>query len=59
MLANAPMVMTGQARRRILFLKAQYEARIGKDLIVAIVWIDSALNNGLVESQPAIGLLRR
>jgi hypothetical protein len=53
--ADAPMVITDQARRRILFLKAQYEARIGKDMIVAIVWIDSALNNGLVESQPAIG----
>jgi hypothetical protein len=55
MQANAPFAMTDDAKRRILFLTTQYEAKIGKDAIAAILWIDSDLNNGKVESQPAIG----
>jgi hypothetical protein len=53
--ADAPFAITDQAKRRILLLSTECEARIGKGVIAAILWIDSNLNNGMIESQPAIG----
>ena len=55
MQTSALFVITDEAKRRIQFLTAQYEAKIGKNAIAAILWIDSDLNNGILESQPAIG----
>ena len=53
--ADIPFAITDQAKQKILLLSAQYEAKIGKDVIAAILWIDSGLNNGRIDSQPAIG----
>jgi hypothetical protein len=50
-----PFAITEQARGRIEALAKQQEAKIDKKVIVAILWLDSTLNKGLLQSQPAIG----
>jgi hypothetical protein len=48
--------ITENAKRRIVSLTKEYEAKIKEDAIAAIVWLDSDLNNGIImDSQPVIG----
>src|SRR5260370_3499828 len=47
--------ITANAKRRIASLTNEYEAKIKKDAIAAIIWLDSDLNDGTAESQPVIG----
>lgn len=53
--ANVKFNITENAKRRIVSLTKEYEAKIGKDAIAAILWLDADLNAGAVESQPAVG----
>lgn len=55
MQAPVPFAITDQARRRIDSLTREFEAKINKKAVVAVLWLDSALNRGLLQSQPAIG----
>jgi len=56
MQTNVTFAITENAKRRIVSLTKEYEAKIKKDAIAAIVWLDSDLNNGtIMDSQPAIG----
>ena len=43
------------ARQHIEALVKACDAQCGPGAIPAIAWIDSALNNGILDSQPAIG----
>ena len=48
--------ITQNGKRRIVSLTKEYEAKIKKDAIAAIVWLDPDLNNGTtMDSQPVIG----
>jgi hypothetical protein len=44
------------AKTRIAAMLCEFKAKFNKEMIPAIMWIDSALNNGSVDSQPAVGL---
>lgn len=48
--------ISDEAKRRITLMLHEFRAHFNKDAIPAIMWIDSPLNNGAIESQPAIGL---
>lgn len=45
-----------EAKRRITLMLHEFRVHFNKEAIPAIMWIDSSLNNGAIESQPAIGL---
>ncbi|MBA2398623.1 MAG: hypothetical protein H0V72_07975 [Bradyrhizobium sp.] len=51
----ALFAITEQAKRRIESVKKEHEAKINTKVIVAIMWLDCALNNERLQSQPAIG----
>jgi hypothetical protein len=55
MKAGEIFAVSDAAKRRILSLSRQLEVKIGKSVVPAILWLDSDLNDGAVESQPAIG----
>src|SRR6266853_7039848 len=55
MQTNVTFSITENAKRRIVSLTKEYEAKIKKDAIAAIIWLDSDLNDGTVESHPVIG----
>jgi hypothetical protein len=44
------------AKRRIATMLSDFKLKFEKEAIPAIMWIDSGLNNGTIDSQPAIGL---
>ncbi|WP_370677820.1 hypothetical protein [Pleomorphomonas sp. PLEO] len=47
--------ISDEAKNKIDNLIAEHKIRYNKEGIPALVWIDSEFNNGMVESQPAIG----
>jgi hypothetical protein len=55
MSAHVSLTITDNAKRMIVSLTSEYEAKIQKEAIPAILWLDADLNGGIVESQPIIG----
>jgi hypothetical protein len=55
MQTDVTFTITENAKRRIASVTKEYEAKIEKDVITAILWLDSNLNDGMVESQPVVG----
>jgi hypothetical protein len=55
MQTHVTFTITENAKRMIVSLTKEYEAKIKKDAIAAILWLDADLNDGMVESQPLIG----
>jgi hypothetical protein len=56
MQTNVIISITESARRRIILVTEQYEAKIQKKAIPAIIWLNSECNTGLtLDSQPVIG----
>jgi hypothetical protein len=47
--------ITGASKERIYELLDQFRVKFGKEAIPAIMWISSDMNNGIIDSQPAIG----
>jgi hypothetical protein len=56
MQTNVVFGITESAKRRIILVTKQYEAKIQKKAIPAIIWLNSDWNPGLtLDSQPVIG----
>jgi hypothetical protein len=54
----ADFIISDEAKQRIVFLTTEHQRKIGGmggNVIPAILWIDSELNDGTVASQPALG----
>jgi hypothetical protein len=48
--------ISNPAKGRIAMLLSEFKLKFNKEAIPAIMWIDSALNNGSIDSQPVVGL---
>src|ERR1700722_4208471 len=55
MQTNITLAITDNAKQTIVSLTKEYEAKVEKEAIAALIWLDSDLNNGIVKSQPVIG----
>jgi hypothetical protein len=55
MRGHVELALTENAKRMIVSLTNEYEAKIQKEAVAAILWLDADLNGGIVESQPIIG----
>ena len=52
---SPPFSISAEAKGRIVLLLDQYRERFGREAIPAVMWIDSVMNNGIIDSQPTIG----
>ena len=52
---SVTFTITENAKRMIVSLTKEYEGKIEKGVIPAILWLDSGLNDEQPDSQPVIG----
>lgn len=51
--------MTREAKAQLMALLEKHGTNLGKDSIPGFVWIDSALNQGRIDSRVAVGFYNR